>query len=174
MTARPVVTPGGITMPTNNRDARDMIARALPPPVALLVAGALMWLTQAYTAWPALAFRGQTVLVALVAVSGLALMIWAAVLFRRQRTTLNPLAPEETSGIVDAGPYRWSRNPMYVGDAVLLIAWGIYLGSALALIWIPAFVAWIHWQQIPREEATLARHFGDRYHRYCQQVRRWI
>jgi protein-S-isoprenylcysteine O-methyltransferase Ste14 len=94
--------------------------------------------------------------------------------FRRQRTTINPLHPEKTSSLVTGGIYRISRNPMYVGMALLLLAWAVYLESPAALLGIGAFIAYITRFQIIPEESLLSRHFGAEFENYRQRVRRWL
>ena len=72
------------------------------------------------------------------------------------------------------GVYRYTRNPMYLGFLWMLFAWGIFLGSLLALIGLPIFV-WIITQfQILPEEKVLAEKFGQDYQTYLSEVRRWM
>ncbi len=93
-------------------------------------------------------------------------------IFRAARTTTVPF--ETPSKLITWGPYRFSRNPMYVSLTL------IYLGVAgiQAQIWplllLPLTVAYVHWTVIPVEEARLREVFGDAYEQYCAQVRRWI
>lgn len=93
-------------------------------------------------------------------------------LFRRARTSILPVKPVTT--LVVAGPYRFTRNPMYVGVA------GLYLGLALwfdvfwALVVLPAVIATVRLYVIPREERYLERKFGPEYLAYKARVRRWI
>jgi protein-S-isoprenylcysteine O-methyltransferase Ste14 len=97
---------------------------------------------------------------------------WGLVLFGKAKTTT---VPGKLSGkLVTWGPYRFSRNPMYVG---LVLA---YLGEAglLKQIWpvvlLPFTVAYINWTVIPVEEAKLEEAFPDEYKQYRLQVRRWF
>ena len=97
---------------------------------------------------------------------------WGLVLFRKAKTTT---VPGKLSGkLVTWGPYRFSRNPMYVG---LVLA---YLGEAglLKQIWpvvlLPFTVAYIDWTVIPVEEAKLEEAFPDEYKQYRLQARRWF
>jgi protein-S-isoprenylcysteine O-methyltransferase Ste14 len=97
---------------------------------------------------------------------------WGLVLFRKAKTTT---VPGKLSGtLVTWGPYRFTRNPMYVG---LVLA---YLGEAglLKQIWTsrssPPTVAYINWIVIPVEEAKLEEAFHEEYKQYCLQVRRWF
>lgn len=96
---------------------------------------------------------------------------WALVIFRRSRTTTVP--GRRSSRLVTWGPYRFGRNPMYVG---LTLA---YLGEAALLkqIWpavlLPLTLAYLNWMVIPVEEAKLTEVFGGEYDAYRARVRRW-
>ena len=76
--------------------------------------------------------------------------------------------------LVCTGVYRLTRNPMYVGLLLLLIAWAIYLSSAWALLGPLAFVQYMNRFQIGPEEKVLEELFGDAFSRYRQKVRRWL
>jgi protein-S-isoprenylcysteine O-methyltransferase Ste14 len=116
--------------------------------------------------------RAVAAVVLLVAGVGVAL---AGVLhFRRARTTVNPLRPEQASAIVTTGVYARSRNPMYLGMLLVLAAWAAWLGSALGLAGLVLFVAYMNrWQIVPEERALAAR-FPDEFARYARTVRRWL
>lgn len=95
--------------------------------------------------------------------------------FRSARTTVNPNAPENTSSLVISGVYRVSRNPMYLGFLLLLIAWGIFLSNSLALFLFPTiFVLYMNFFQIPLEEKALLNKFGDEFVLYKAKVRMWL
>ncbi len=94
--------------------------------------------------------------------------------FKKASTTFNPLAPEEATQLVTSGIYRYSRNPMYIGFLLLLLAWAIFLGSLFALLVLPVFVLLISIVQIRPEEKALEDKFGDAYRHYLSSVRRWI
>lgn len=150
------------------------MTRFLPPPVVLVIAAGLMLLTHAGLPVDAIQYPGQTLVALVIAGISLLTVAAAAVHFRRAGTTVNPVRPENASQLVATGPYRYSRNPMYVADVGLLLALAIHLGSPASLIWIAAFTAWLHWLQIPREEQALMAHFGADYAHYCERVRRWL
>lgn len=103
---------------------------------------------------------------------GVTLAAWSQGLFRAARTTTVPF--ETSSQLITRGPYRFSRNPMYISLTM------IYLGEAgiLAQVWplllLPLTVAYVHRIVIPVEEARLREVFGDAYEQYCARVRRWI
>jgi len=146
----------------------------LPPPVVVLLAGVLMWL--AARAVPAFAFdipaRG-TIAVA-IGLAGLVLAVVAFFQFRRAGTTPDPRKPHESTTLVVTGMYRFSRNPMYLGDVVILAAWALWLANAAAFVLLPVFVAYINRFQIAPEERALESRYGAAYAGYRQAVRRWL
>lgn len=108
------------------------------------------------------------VLIALAAALG----FWGVVLFRRARTGVVPFS--EATVLVTAGPYRFSRNPMYLGMAGILLGTAIWLGSLTPWLVLPAFMRIITERFIVPEEAMLERVFGSRYLEYRGSVRRWL
>lgn len=93
-------------------------------------------------------------------------------LFRRLGTAVIPYKP--ASRLVTSGIYRWTRNPMYLGIALLYAGIGLFFDSILALVLLLLVLAIIQTQVIAREEAYLEREFGDEYRTYKARVRRWI
>lgn len=103
---------------------------------------------------------------------GLGLMIWAALAFRQARTTIIP--HEDPSALVATGPFRFSRNPIYLADLMILAGWCLTLGAPLALVLVVP-LGWILERRFIRpEEARLATHLGQSYIEYRTRVRRWI
>ncbi len=90
----------------------------------------------------------------------------------RRGTTLHPFG--EPSALVVEGPYRYSRNPLYLSLAVLLLGVAIYLGSLTPFLLVPAFMAAVTSAFIRREERALEAGFGEQYREYCRRVRRWL
>jgi protein-S-isoprenylcysteine O-methyltransferase Ste14 len=109
-----------------------------------------------------------------VAAAGIAVGLAGIVAFRRATTTVNPMTPGKASSLVTGGIYRVTRNPMYVGVAIVLVAWALFLASPWALVGVPAFVAYLTRFQIVPEEKALASRFGDAYASYAARVRRWL
>lgn len=90
----------------------------------------------------------------------------------RSGTTLNPYG--QPTVFVTVGPFRYSRNPLYLSLALLLTGEGILLGSLTPFLVVPLFVWAITAAFIRREEAALAAAFGDAYRDYRRRVRRWL
>ena len=137
------------------------------------MAGAMLGVT--YTA-PALSFRvpGRTVVALALAALGVGAAIAGVVAFRQQHTTVNPLTPSASSAIVTGGIYRMSRNPMYLGFLLFLAGWAVWLSNAGAVLFLPAFVAYLTRYQIKPEERALLAKFGSQYADYMSRVRRWL
>lgn len=80
-------------------------------------------------------------------------------------------APRE---FVAMGPYRYCRNPMYIGGAAMLAGYGLYAGSPSVLLLAAGMFALAHTFVILYEEPTLRKSFGQTYVDYCRSVRRWL
>src|SRR5438552_9706304 len=135
----------------------------IPPPILMLVAAGFMWVLDHWMplarsiAPPWNRFGG------LVAVVGIVIDVAALVRFRKAGTTVNPLDPSKASYLVTEGVFRVSRNPMYLGLVLLLIGWGVWLGSASPWLVPPLFVIAITMVQIIPEDHALRRCFGEPY-----------
>ncbi len=108
---------------------------------------------------------------ALVA-AGLALFIWSVLAFRKARTTIVPREPP--SALVESGPYRFSRNPIYLADLVILAGVALVVGAPLALILLVPFREVLLRLFILPEEAVLERDLGQSYLDYKARVPRWF
>jgi protein-S-isoprenylcysteine O-methyltransferase Ste14 len=84
------------------------------------------------------------------------------------------MKPASASSLVSSGVYRITRNPMYVGVLLVLVAWATFLAAPLALPGPLAFVLYIGRFQIAPEEAVLGKLFGAEYAEYKAKVRRWL
>ena len=104
---------------------------------------------------------------------GVGLAISGVLTFKRAKTTVNPTTPAAASALVRTGVFRFTRNPMYLGLLLCLVAWAVYLSNALALLIVPLFVLYMNRFQIAPEERALATLFGDAYAAYKREVRRW-
>lgn len=107
-----------------------------------------------------------------VAVVGLVLMALAVPEFLRRRTTIVPhRAP---AALITTGIYRVSRNPIYLGDALVLLGLILRWGAWPSLVLVPVFVAVITQRFILGEEARLRAAFGADYEAYTKRTRRWL
>lgn len=109
---------------------------------------------------------------ALLLIPGVALIGTAIGLFRRRGENIDPATP--TNGIIDTGIYAFTRNPMYLGLALVYLGLAILLHSIAALALWPVAIVIIRTQVIAREERYLEARFGDAYRAYKARVRRWV
>ena len=105
---------------------------------------------------------------------GVAVALAGVIAFRSKRTTVNPFTPSASSSVVSGGIYRVSRNPMYLGFFLALAGWALYLSNVAAVLFLPAFVAYMTQYQIKFEERALAAKFGSEFSQYMARVRRWV
>lgn len=145
-----------------------------PPPLVYLGALLLGLLAERFVSlrsfgieWRLLATTGV-----LLFVAGVGMMLAAAGLFRRLGTNAPPTQP--TTLIVKTGPYRWTRNPMYLAMALIYAGLAIGFDGPIALTLLPLVLIIIQTQVIAREERYLEAKFGDEYRRYKVEVRRWL
>jgi protein-S-isoprenylcysteine O-methyltransferase Ste14 len=103
---------------------------------------------------------------------GLALFGWTLMTFWRHRTTVNPY--KAASSLCTGGPFRFSRNPIYVGDWFILAGVSLLLATAWPLLFAPLIWLTLRYGVIRHEEAHLAAKFGDEYRAYQSRVRRWL
>src|ERR1041385_598640 len=120
----------------------------IPPPVVALVMAVLMWLLAQAAPRFDVSLPARRVIAAFVALAGVSTAMAGVVSFRRAGTTVNPLRPEKASSLVVSGIYRVTRNPMYLGLLLVLIAWEVILSNALAFIILPAFILYMNHFQI--------------------------
>ncbi len=152
----------------------SLLDHRIPPPVVGALLAAAMWAIAPLGPQFALSALARIIPVALLVVAGAAFDLLGLVAFRAFRTTVNPLRPERASALVTGGVYRVTRNPMYVGMALLLVAWAIYLSSLLPFAGPIVFVLYITRFQIEPEERVLRNMFGEAYSAYAARVRRWL
>ena len=146
----------------------------IPPPVVGALVAAAMWSVSALGPQFPIATGPKYAAVAILAVAGVAFDLLGLLAFRAFRTTVNPLKPERASAMVTSGVYRVSRNPMYVGMVLLLLAWAVNLSALLPFAGPPIFVLYITRFQIQSEERVLKGIFGEEYSAYAARVRRWL
>ncbi len=97
---------------------------------------------------------------------------WSLLIFHKLSTTTT--AGETSKKLVTWGPYRFSRNPMYVSLILAYIGEVFLLIQIWPIILLPLVIAYINWIVIPVEETRLNKTFPDEYKNYCNHVRRWI
>lgn len=156
-------------MSENTQTAQVLVRPPIAWAVALAAGFTLTWLEPLPFVpddWPG------GLIGAVVFVLALALALWAMDTMTREGTNVPTNRP--TTAIVDGGPYRFTRNPIYLGMFGGLIG----LGIAFDTLWLPAmlvpFALIIRYGVVAREEAYLERSFGEAYRGYRKRVRRWL
>lgn len=151
-----------------------MLELKVPPPVVALLLALLMWLTPAAAGLVQIPYPARVICAVVLACVGQGISIAGMVAFRRARTTVSPIRASSASSLVIRGVYRYTRNPMYVGLLLTLLAWAVSLANPLAVFWIVVYVRYITRFQIIPEERVLASLFGAAYEAYKGRVRRWV
>lgn len=148
---------------------------AIPwPPILLVAAAAAGWaLGRHYPlAWPGLDDTLARMVGIALGVLGIALILWAAITLWRHRTTVLP--HKGVSDLVTDGPFRFRRNPIYIGDALILLGLAEMTKNIWMAILVPLFMGLVTWLAILPEERHLEARFGDRWRAYRDTTRRWI
>ncbi len=153
-------------------EARRPRTLILPPaPYAAALAGG-WWLDGAVLALPLDLGAAARPFGWLFVGAGLLLFVWTLWAFRRHRTTVNPY--QGAAALCTGGPFRFSRNPIYLGDWLILIGASLLLKTAWPLLFAPLIWAMIRYGVIRHEEAHLEAKFGETYRNYKARVRRWL
>lgn len=151
-----------------------MLQLKIPPPLYMLFFAALMKLLAInFPSFSLAITRSQQVGIAFFIIA-LAIDLLSILAFLQHKTTINPLHPNKASSLVTSGPYRYTRNPMYLGLLCLLIGWGFYLANFATFIVLPFFMCILTTQQIIAEEKILKAAFGSAYQNYKNTTRRWF
>lgn len=145
----------------------------LPPPIwaliYVLVALAISW----QLGWPELPGLSLRWLGVAVAFIPWALPVWAFLMFRRAGTEIDPVSPTNRALVID-GPYRYTRNPMYLGLVLVTFGIAIWIGAWPMFLAPIAVFATANRVHIPFEEAKMRRQFGAAFDEYTARVRRWV
>jgi len=108
----------------------------------------------------------------LLVILGLLISIWGGKTFRKSKAPIIPGSkPTKT---VTSGPFKFSRNPMYLGFVIILLGYGIILGSIIGFLAAVGFFLVMHFGFIPFEEKLMEKHMGKKYLAYKNKVRKWI
>ena len=108
----------------------------------------------------------------MLVVAGMGLSVWGIITFRLARTSIIPSRP--ASRLVENGPYRFTRNPMYTGLTLAYLGVAAMMNSAWPLLALPVVLALLVRLVVRREEAYLHDAFGEEYAAYRGRVRRWL
>lgn len=149
----------------------------LPPVLLVLVFALLMWGASQLDALSFLQmeldFIVRLSILLFGIISGSLIALLGVKAFKQASTTVNPINPESASSLVTSGIYQYTRNPMYLGMLLCLIALSGFFAHFGALAFTPFFVLYMSRFQIEPEERALESLFGDQVLEYRIQVRRW-
>lgn len=120
--------------------------------------------------WPGLDDAGARFIGLGVGAAGLGLIVWSALTMWRHKTTVLP--NKGVDELVTDGPYRWRRNPIYIGDALVLLGVAEMTKNIWFVILVPPFLLAVLWLAILPEERHLEAKFGDRWRAYRDATRR--
>jgi len=154
-------------------DCPDTPQVLAPPPVIFLGALALGFVLQ--TLWPLPLFthsRVARVVGGCLMLGGLVLS--GAVMFHFGRAGTPVIPWQETRRLVVSGPYRFSRNPDYLGQALFVGGLGLLLAVPWVFLALVPALLLVRYGVIAKEERYLERRFGEEYRQFCSRVRRWI
>ncbi len=146
---------------------------SVPPPIWAL-AYVLIAAAAGYAAgWPRVPGLPLLPLAIALIAFGVALTVTAAMLFRREGTELNPISAANRK-LVTSGPFRFTRNPMYLGLVLVTLGIAFWAGAWPMFLAPVATFATTNWVHIPFEETKMRRQFGQAFDAYAAQVKRWI
>jgi len=144
----------------------------IPPPIVTLLFGLSIYFSRGI--FQATEIKYSVYIAILFLILGLAVLIFAVRLFRKDKTTVNPLSPEQTTKLVTDGIFKYSRNPMYLGMAFVLGSIAAFYNPIGGIILIPLFFFYITKFQIIPEERAMKDLFSDEFDRYIKVTRRWF
>ena len=151
---------------------RDTAGVVAPPPLIYLAGLIIGLVLDALLPQGELPWAVRWILGGALALGGVALLLSFNTAFVRRGTAVEPWKP--TTAIVTTGPYRFTRNPAYLGMALLYIGLTLLADAPWALLVLPFVIAVTDRMVIAREERYLERKFGEEYLSYKRTVRRWI
>ena len=146
----------------------------LPPAALTLIVGAMMWITSEPMPADNYAISWVVTISVITLSVGAFFSVMGVIEFKKAKTTVDPRVPQQTSSLVNSGIYKLSRNPMYLGFLLMLIALAIYLSKIYAFLFLPLFIIYMNRFQILPEERFMKNMFGEEYASYLSKVRRWI
>ncbi|QLG43901.1 methyltransferase family protein [Costertonia aggregata] len=146
----------------------------LPPVFIFFFYAFTMYLLAEYLPFGYFDFFGRNYLTKILLAFAVIIVFASLIQFFRNNTTVDPRKPSKSSKLITNGVYAYSRNPMYLGMLLSLLAFGAWLGNAFNVLLAAGFVAYMNRYQIIPEERALLNTFGKSYSQYLTTVRRWF
>ncbi len=150
----------------------NKLALKVPPLIVAITTALLMWLTALWLPQQNWEFRWW--LFSLLMLMGGGVGLSGVLQFRSSKTSVSPTNPNKAETLVTKGIYQYTRNPMYLGMAIMLGAVACLLSNIVTLIWMIFYMIYITEFQIKPEEKILIEKFGNDFKSYMNSVRRWI
>jgi len=144
----------------------------IPPPIVTFVFGLSIYFSRGI--FQVVEIKYSFYFGILLLLLGFVILISAVRLFRKDKTTVNPLSPEQATKLVTDGIFKYSRNPMYLGMALVLGSVAVFFNLTGGIILIALFCAYITKFQIIPEEKAMKDLFSDDFEKYKKVTRRWI
>ena len=144
----------------------------IPPPIVTLIGGLAIYYSRSLFSFEFPIYTNELSLLCLLI--GVLMLFLAAGLFRKHQTTVNPLKPETASHLVTSGVFSLSRNPMYLGMLLILVALSIRFNPMGGTLICAGFIGFITKFQIIPEEIAMQKLFSEKFNSYCRNTRRWI
>jgi len=146
----------------------------IPPVIVFGFFALMMWAIAVYFPVFDITIPLRLYLTGFLIVVALYAGIHSILLFYRFKTSVHPQKPQEVSRLITDGPFKHTRNPMYLALSLVLIAWAIFLSDLIALMMMPAFYWYMTRFQIIPEERALISKFGEEYEEYVEKAPRWL
>ena len=144
----------------------------IPPPIVTATFGLIIYFSKSFT--PVYSFENSNMISVIFLLFGLGIFSTAVQSFKKHKTTINPLSPDKASSLVNSGIFSYSRNPMYLGMLLILLAVSFKFNISGGLFISFLFKIYITRFQIIPEEKAMAKLFGEEFITYKNQTRRWI
>ena len=144
----------------------------IPPPIVTLVFALSIYLSRGI--FKIVEIKHSFYLGIFLLLLGFAILISAVRLFKKDNTTINPLSPQQATKLVTDGIFKYSRNPMYLGMALVLTSIAVFFNLLGGIILITLFCAYITKFQIIPEERAMSDLFSDDFDKYIKETRRWV
>ena len=144
----------------------------IPPPIVTFICGIVIYFSKSFFN-EFFSYSNDAISLFLL-ILGLVVFISAVKSFRKQKTTVNPLEPRQASSLVTSGIFKLSRNPMYLGMLIILLAVSFKFNLIGGILTSLFFYIFITKFQILPEEAAMNELFGNEFIVYSKKTRRWI
>ncbi len=144
----------------------------IPPPIVTLVFGLAIYFSRSI--FPDLSNAIFNILSILLIILGPFILISAVRSFKTHQTTINPINIDKATSLVESGTFKYSRNPMYLGMALILLSISFKFNLIGGIFFTLLFAIYITRFQIIPEEAVMEKLFSDDFQKYKSKTRMWI